>query len=146
MNTLLATVGLPLSGKSTWAIKESRAEGFPVVSIDSIRSALRVKRFPCIQYPMVLSAAKVMIKSLFLAGHETVILDTENTRKKHRDEWKDSLWLTLFVKIDESMDVCIARAKQREDANIVTIIENMASRFEDLDDTEQGSRIVMGVS
>ena len=83
MKKLILTVGLPRSGKTTWAKKMN----FPIVNPDSIRLALHGNQFITEAEPMVWEIAKYMVKSLFLAGHNTVILDATNTTVKKRKEW-----------------------------------------------------------
>ena len=82
--TLIAMVGLPRSGKSTWAKKA----GHPIVSPDAIRLALHGQRFISEAEPFVWAIAKAMVRALFLAGHSAVILDATNNTRKRRDEWK----------------------------------------------------------
>ena len=41
MKEIIVTVGLPRSGKTTWA----REQGYPIVNPDSIRLSLHGKRF-----------------------------------------------------------------------------------------------------
>jgi predicted kinase len=74
--TLIMTVGLPRSGKSTWAI----AQGHPVVCPDAIRLALHGQPFIATAEPVVWATAKLMVASLFEAGHGVVILDATNSR------------------------------------------------------------------
>ena len=111
MKTLIATVGLPRSGKTTWA----KEQGLPIVSPDAIRLTLHG---PSLFMPpaelMVWTIAKYMVRALFLAGHDTVILDATNTTRKRRDEWqptRDKIWdETRFKVIDTSEAVCVNRA------------------------------------
>lgn len=70
MVRLLVTVGLPRSGKSTWA----KQQGAPVVNPDAIRLALHGQAFLQEAEPLVWVMAKYMVEALFLAGHSTVIL------------------------------------------------------------------------
>ena len=72
--TLILTVGLPRSGKSTWAMQQ----GYPVVNPDSIRLALHGHRFREESEEHVWAIAKTMVNSLFIAGHDKVIVDATN--------------------------------------------------------------------
>ena len=76
--TLILTVGLPRSGKSIWAKKQ----GIPIVNPDSIRLALHGKAFILEAEDFVWTIAYTMARALFLAGHETVIIDATNITKK----------------------------------------------------------------
>lgn len=124
--TLIATVGLPRSGKSTWA----KGQGYPIVNPDSVRLALHGQRFLPEAEPMVWTLAKYMAESLFLAGHRTVILDATNTTKKRRDEWLSKKWELQFHVIETPADECIRRAQSTNDPDIVPIIQSMAAKYE----------------
>lgn len=81
---LIVTVGLPRSGKSTWAKRQT----FPVVNPDAIRLALHGQRFYGPAEPFVWATAKLMVRSLFGAAHRKVIVDATNCTRKRRDEWR----------------------------------------------------------
>lgn len=121
-HVLVATVGLPRSGKSTWA----RTQAYPIVNPDAIRLALHGQKFVMNAEPFVWAIAKVMVRSLFEAGHQTVILDATNTTQKRRDEWKSKEWATYFKVFDTDKAECLRRA----DAELSPVIERMAASFE----------------
>jgi predicted kinase len=125
-NLLICTVGLPRSGKTTWA----RTTGHPVVNPDSIRLALHGRRFEALAEPFVWAVARVMVRALFLAGHPVVVVDATNTTRKRRDEWKSSDWQTAFHVIDTPAAECIRRAIEVGDTEIIPIIERMAAQWE----------------
>ena len=125
---LIATVGLPRSGKTTWA----RQQAYPIVNPDSIRLALHGNRFIDRAEPFVWAIAKTMVRSLFLAGHSTVILDATNTTAKRRDEWKSKDWALFFKHIQTPPEICIARAKAEKDDEILPVIDRMAGQWEPL--------------
>lgn len=129
---LIATVGLPQSGKSTWA----RTQAYPIVCPDEIRTALHGHRFAAEAEPFVWAIAKVMVRALFGAGHQFVILDACNTTRKRRDEWKSPEWALRFRSSFESVDVCIERALAVGDEELVPIIGRMAEQFEPCGDDE----------
>ena len=82
--TLILTVGLPRSGKSSWA----RCQGYPVVNPDSIRLRLHGQVFAPQAEPFVWAVAHLMVESLFEAGHSTVILDATNISRRRRRGWR----------------------------------------------------------
>lgn len=125
---LIATVGLPRSGKSTWA----KSQAYPMVNPDSIRLALHGQRYALEAEPFVWAIAKVMVRSLFLAGHRVVILDATNTTRKRRDEWRSQEWGTFFKVIPTDKAECLSRG----DAEINPVIERMAEGWEALHDDE----------
>jgi predicted kinase len=133
MRTLILTVGLPRSGKTTWA----RAQSVPIVNPDSIRLALHGQRFVTEAEPFVWAIAKTMVRALFLAGHDTVILDATNTTKKRRAEWMTTgEWWLKYQPIVTSEGECLARATAAGDVEIIPIIQKMAATFEPLTEDE----------
>jgi predicted kinase len=123
MNTLILTVGLPRSGKSTWA----RSTGYPMVNPDSIRLALHGQAFLPSAEPLVWTLAHYMVHALFLAGHATVILDATSVTKARRDEWLDDKWTVRYRVFDTPKETCIVRAG---DGGLVLVIERMALAWE----------------
>lgn len=124
--TLIMMVGLPYSGKST----DAQALGFPMVNPDSIRVAIHGHKFIPETEPLVWAAAKIMVRSLFLSGHDTVILDATNTAVKRRQEWISDDWLVNAHIIDIPVQECIDRAIAAGDDIMVPIIERMAEQMD----------------
>ena len=120
--TLIMTVGLPRSGKSTWA----KAQGLPVVNPDSIRLVLHGTPFLASAEPMVWSIAETMVHALFLAGHEKVILDATNLNLSLRNRWQGKPWTIALQIFDATKEQCIARAKESHTEYLIPIIERMA--------------------
>lgn len=130
---LIATVGLPYSGKSTWAVSQP----WTVVSPDAIRLALHGQRFCREAEPMVWVIAKLMVRSLFLAGHSVVVLDATNLQRKYRDDWKSPDWDLRFKAILTPLEYCLERAQRADDQYILPIISRMAETQEPLGDDER---------
>jgi len=122
MKILILTVGLPRSGKSTWA----RKQGIPIVNPDSIRLALYGERFIEEAEPMVWCIAKYMVKALFLAGHDKVILDATNVSLKRRAFWENEFWECEHFLFRASKEVCIERAIKDKRGDLIPIIKKMA--------------------
>ena len=130
--TLIVMVGLPRSGKTTWA----QLQQWPIVSADAIRLALHGQRFAERAESMVWVIADVMVRALFLAGHDTVIMDGTHTTRKRRDRWKSDEWMTRFQHIPTEAHVCKARAMLEKDDAIQPVIDRMAAQFEKLEEGE----------
>lgn len=122
---LIATIGLPCSGKTTWA----QGQGHPVVCPDAIRYALHGTRFIPIAEPFVWAIAHCMVNALFLAGHRTVILDSTNVTAKRRDEWKRYPGLEWYI-VYTPPSVCRERALLLDDKEILPIIDRMAAEWD----------------
>jgi predicted kinase len=103
---LVMMVGLPRSGKSTWAEKQN----VPIVSKDSIRLALHGQAFVGAAEDMVHAICRSMVRSLFLSGAKTVILDETSVDEATRDNWKSSMWNRVFKVIDTELTTCKSRA------------------------------------
>ena len=106
MPTLILLVGLPRSGKSTWAKEQME----PIVSPDSIRLALYGGVFCWEAEPMVWAMARYMVKALFLSGHDTVILDACNLTEHRRMDWVCDEWTTVLHLVTTAADECASRA------------------------------------
>ena len=116
MKTLILTVGLPQSGKSTWA----RESGYPIVERDAIRKTIAPVGFlgnPHRYYGeenRVTEIQQIMVESLFNAGCETVVVSDCHLKKKYRDTWK--LWCAgKGIRVEyrfflTPVDICIERA------------------------------------
>jgi len=120
---LILTVGLPRSGKSTWA----REQIHPVVNPDSIRLALHGQAFVQEAEGFVWEIAYLMTKSLFIAGHDTVIIDATNINERSRNSWKNkfpgvSIKLQIF---NTPVETCIQRAKNSGTEYLIPVIKRM---------------------
>jgi predicted kinase len=135
---LLCLVGLPRSGKSTWAKDmEYRNEFYPVVNKDAIRLALHGRRYDQSREGHVHQACKLMITSLFLAGHKIVCLDETNTTEIRRNTCMSREWKVRFKVFATPKEECIRRAMTVGDIDIVPIIEKMSAQWEPLTEEEQ---------
>lgn len=137
--TLILMVGLPYSGKST----KLKSCSYPKVNPDSIRMSLHGKTFLSSMEPYVWAITRTMIESLFHAGHDYVILDATNVTKRRRNEWLSKKWDTKFWWVKTTEDVCLERAQQKDDFNMVPVIKRMAKNFEPLDSNELKKTIIL---
>lgn len=133
--TLILMVGLPRSGKTTIALELAVERGAAIVNPDAIRKALHGQPYIQSAEPHVWAIAHTMVDALFLAGHDTVILDACNNTRKRRDEWRRGIWDRWeFVVLDTDKKTCLERV---EYSDIVPVIERMAARHEPVTDEER---------
>lgn len=127
------TMGLPRCGKSTWVTEHMRRTNAVVVNPDAIRLALTGQRFVLEAEPQVWAIARMMVRALFLAGHETVILDSTNTYRARRDEWlaewKDKVNV-VYVLFHTAVETCKTRAINSEQVDLLPVIDRMWEQWE----------------
>jgi len=133
---LILTVGLPRSGKSTWCLEQMRCHGWPIVSPDSIRLALHGQPFVPQAEPQVWATAMKMVRSLFSAGHQVVILDSTATTKSARRVWRGHEWRVSYKVFETPLDVCLQRAKSSNNPDLPGVIERMALKQQPLGNLE----------
>ncbi len=127
-NVLILTVGLPRSGKSTWAKEQS----LPIVNPDSIRLALHGHNFISEAEGFVWETAYLMAKSLFIAGHDSVIIDATNITERSRNTWKYKFpnceIIHKYFKTEK--EICIERAKLGGKEYLIPVIERMSKQID----------------
>lgn len=126
---LICLMGLPRSGKSSWA----RQQNCPIVCPDAIRLAIHGHDFIQDAEPFVWATARTMVRALFLAGNSTVIVDATNTTKQRRADWFDARWRTVWKPFDTHVVTCLQRAAADNRPDLVPVIEKMWAKFEPLD-------------
>ena len=128
MNTLHMMIGLPRSGKSTYA----RQLGYPIVEPDAIRLVMHGTPWRANIEPMVWAIAKVMVEALFQAGHHHVVLDAVNHTEERRKMWQSDQWAIQYHCIDADSQTCIQRATDTHQEYLIPVIERMHRDFEPL--------------
>ena len=126
MPELVMTVGLPRSGKTTWACQQ----GLPIVSPDEIRLALHGQRFVGSAEGFVWAIAKVMVRALFGTGHERVVLDATSITEERRKDWLSSQWTCTYKVFRTSPEECELRALKTEREDIIPVIWRMNDEAE----------------
>jgi len=121
---LILLVGLPRSGKSTWA----RKQNYPIVNIDSIRLALHGQRYQPEAEDFIWAITFIMVDALFKAGNTHVIVDATNNTERRRSKWKNKFKDIANIKlkiIKTSKEECIKRAKEGNNLHLIHVIERM---------------------
>lgn len=126
--TLILTVGLPRSGKSTWAL----GTGLSIVNRDAIRLALHGQAYIQAAEDMVTAIELYMVKALFIAGHDFVIIDAMNLKGVYRERWADGPWDIKVKTFQVRPDICIKRAKEDGREDLIPFIEKNAPLAADL--------------
>jgi tRNA uridine 5-carbamoylmethylation protein Kti12 len=130
-------MGLPRSGKTTIVKKLMYKHFAPVVRRDDIRLALHGQRYQSLAEPFVKAISDVMIRSLFLSGHDTIICDETNYSRAARDYHRSKDWKTVFYEVPTSPDTCKQRAIATGQADLVPVIDAMYARKEPLGEDEE---------
>ena len=140
---LIVTVGLPRSGKSTWALEQD----YPIVNPDAMRLAVYGERFNASRENEVWSIVPIMINSLFLAGHDFVIFDATNVTKRRREAVRnDSLYTCYYVAFNTPPEECIKRAIATGQEDLIPVIEKMYFSYEPItpDEGEMLYKVLYG--
>lgn len=137
--TLILTVGLPYSGKTTWAREYSNKNNTPIVNIDAIRLATHGRKFETLSEGLVWSIAKIMVRSLFIAGHDHVIVDSHNMTQRARATWlNEPTWQVIYKVFETSSEICKQRAREKEldNSNMLSFIDSMTKNFDALSEKD----------
>lgn len=105
--------------------------GIPVVCPDEIRIALHGQRFVPDAEHFVWGTAKLMVKALFGAGHDTVIVDATNCSSRSRKEWVGGNWGIVYQFFQEDPEVCKQRAIDSGQPDLIPVIERMYPEFQE---------------
>lgn len=130
--TIQLMVGLPRSGKSTVVKHLVQTKGWPVVNRDSIRLAVHGKEFIAKTEDFISYLEIKMVESLYLAGHNNIIIDSTNCTKAKRDRWKQFVGdgKVFYHVCDRSAGGCIRQAKSEGNERLVKTINEMAENYD----------------
>jgi predicted kinase len=132
MKTLICTVGLPQTGKSSWS-SQMISKGWIVINPDSIRLALHGKPYDLAFETLVWTITRTSINALFLIGHDQIILDSTLVSHKSRKPWTQLVGVQTYFKVfNTEKEVCIQRALINNRLDLIDIIERMSQKFQPL--------------
>lgn len=125
---LLATIGLPRSGKSTFCKSVYLNQGYAVVNPDSFRLAIHGQPFLESAERLVWASVFAAIDGLLLAGNN-VIVDATNTSLMRRKPLVDRC--VQFIVFTTPMEECVRRAAREGNDVLVSVIHRMARDWDD---------------
>jgi predicted kinase len=135
---LVLTVGLPLSGKSTWAAQT----GVPVVNRDSIRLAIHgpiqfIKKIE----DFVSQMEEWIVEALILSGSGNIIIDATHLRLSYWNRWaafaadmEEQHGFTIVIRYKKffvSEVELYRRARVSEREHLIPVIGRMAKYIEE---------------
>lgn len=138
---VIATVGLPRSGKSTILTKLANRLKAPIVCRDSIRMALHGQRYQSLAEPFVKAISLIMVRSLIFRGHLVVLVDETNYSKAARAELLSPWWDLLFLEVPTDPETCKERARATGQDDLIPVIDEMWGRYEPLE--EKDNRLIL---
>ena len=107
-------------------------QGFPIVNPDAIRLAMHGQRFYTPAEPLVWAMAQLMVDALFIAGHDTVIVNATNVTEKRRQAWtipRAGIDIEYEV-FTTDPKTCIQRAIDSDREDLIPVIKRMAEEWD----------------
>lgn len=136
--TLIILVGLPFSQKTEKAL----SLGYPVVSPDGIRLAIHGRNYCPQAEGLVWTMMRFFVDALFSAGHNYVILDGTNTKRRRRAQWINQKWQCKFLVSPADAYECHQRAEMVPDellrGQLKETINRMVMDYEPVDESGEG--------
>lgn len=146
MPTLTVLVGLPRSGKSTYAKQLRARTGAVIVNPDTVRLALHGKKFEPLAEDTVWANVRLMVRSLLMLDHD-VIADATNVTAIRRKEWTPPAGLCGDLRIEyhevlTDRMVCVERALVDGDVVLADVIQRMVRKYEPVSGVSNYYRVV----
>lgn len=124
-DTLIATVGLPRAGKSTWIEKMHEKHGWPVVEVDAFRHAIHGTHYNKQAEPLVWDHVRISVRALFGGHHDVVVLDSTMVTEKRRSEFEGENFSTVFKEFHTTPETCIERAESTDQEYLIPVIKRL---------------------
>lgn len=109
--TLVATVGLPRSGKTTWTEAMREVRGWPVVSMDAYREALAEGKAHTAVENIIRCHVEIAVRAN-LTRREVCLLDACLLRRWERKQFLDNSYDVVFKVMDVGAETCVKRARR----------------------------------
>jgi predicted kinase len=122
---LFVLVGLPMSGKTTWARQNAPRMCAAIVCPDEVRKAIHGHAYIPSAEPFVWATVRAMVPSLFAAGQPAIIIDACNVSEKRRKEWKSERHELVYVCFKTDYKECTARALKESRLDLIPVIQRM---------------------
>lgn len=136
--TLIILVGLPFGGKTTKAL----SMGYPIVSPDGLRLAIHGRNYCPQAEGLVWTMMRFFVDALFTAGHNHVILDGTNLKRRRRAQWVNPKWQCKFLVSPMDAYECQQRADLVFDPELREqlreAINRMVIDYEEVDEMAEG--------
>lgn len=130
---LIFTIGLPRSGKSTWATEWAKECPMrTIVSSDSIRKSLTGRRYEPLAETMVFATKHIMIRSLLDRGFDVCVDGTHSSEISLTRLFEIDI-NAQHVIIDTPLSVCIQRANECGQSDLIKSIYRIHRNLYDLD-------------
>lgn len=131
MKEVCILVGLPNSGKTTYANKHKK--NYVVISADQVRKLVYGQKFFEGGEPLVWAIRNIALKMLMEQG-KNILIDETNTTVERREpiiELAQEYGYTIkAVFFNVSKEECISRARKEGNDTIIPIIERMANQLQ----------------
>lgn len=138
---IIFMIGLPRSGKSSW-VKNNKSESDIVISKDHLRLLTYNQRFWAEGENMMKTVHSIMLRCLMEQGANIIIDDTnfcKYLRKPIIDLAKKYNYNSIkaILPVDyKNIDLCKERAVFTGQNDLISVIDNMADKFEEPDNIE----------
>ncbi|MBS0276494.1 MAG: AAA family ATPase [Proteobacteria bacterium] len=123
---MILLVGLPGSGKSTWALRQ----GLPVLSSDAMRGTLADDVRDQSIHGRVFASLRYLIRQRVAIGRPVTCVDaTHLTRKERKPYFRIRRCQVEAVFFDTPLEICQARNRARDRVVPPEIIDSMAVKM-----------------
>jgi predicted kinase len=132
MKKLKMLVGLPRSGKSTWA-ENNKVDTDVVISADRLRRLIHGKRFDANEEAYVWQVREYILKTILDQGHDIIIDETNLTKKRRQKTLRlakeKGYHIQAYVFYGIPIEELHRRAIETDQENLIHIIDLMSESY-----------------